>query len=62
MKQGVKQSVHLIKPWRRATAWWALLIEGIVGAGLGVALLLWPASAGLDTALSGDCAWRRRGC
>lgn len=45
MKQGVKQSVDQIKPWRRATAWWVLLIEGIVGAGLGVALLLWPAEA-----------------
>jgi uncharacterized membrane protein HdeD (DUF308 family) len=45
MKQGVKQSVDQIKPWRRATAWWVLLIEGIVGAGLGAALLLWPAEA-----------------
>lgn len=45
MKQGVKQSVDQIKPWRRATAWWVLLIEGIVGAGLGAVLLLWPAEA-----------------
>lgn len=34
-----------LKPWRKTTAWWVLLIEGIVGAGLGVALLLWPANA-----------------
>lgn len=45
MKQGVKQSVDQIKPWRRTTAWWVLLIEGVVGAGLGAALLLWPAEA-----------------
>ncbi|HHY55785.1 MAG TPA: hypothetical protein GYA08_10150 [Chloroflexi bacterium] len=45
MKQGVKQSVDQLKPWRKTTAWWVLLIEGIVGAGLGVALLLWPADA-----------------
>ncbi len=45
MKQGVKQSVDQLKPWRKTTAWWVLLIEGIVGAGLGVALLLWPANA-----------------
>jgi len=45
MKQGVKQSVEQIKPWRRTTAWWVLLIEGIVAAGLGAALLLWPAAA-----------------
>lgn len=27
-----------LKPWRRATAWWVLLVEGIVAAGLGAAL------------------------
>lgn len=45
MKQGVKQSVDQLKPWRRATAWWVLLVEGIVAAGLGAALLLWPDDA-----------------
>lgn len=45
MKQGIKQSVDQIKPWRRDTAWWVLLIEGVVALGLGVAILLWPADA-----------------
>ncbi|MFO7633551.1 MAG: DUF308 domain-containing protein [Caldilinea sp.] len=45
MKQGIKQSVDQIKPWRRGTAWWVLLIEGIVAAGLGLLIMFRPSEA-----------------
>jgi len=41
----MKQSVDQIKPWRRSTAWWVLLIEGLVALGLGLAILFQPNQA-----------------
>lgn len=45
MKQGIKQSVDQIKPWRRGTAWWVLLAEGIVAVGLGLLIMFRPFEA-----------------
>jgi uncharacterized membrane protein HdeD (DUF308 family) len=44
--KNIKQSVDQIKPWRRGTAWWVLLVEGIVAASLGFMIIFWPAEAG----------------
>ena len=45
MKQGIKESVNQIKPWRRDAAWWVLLTEGVVAVVLGAAIMLWPDAA-----------------
>lgn len=42
---ATKDALQKTKPWSKDAAWWVLLVEGIVLAGLGLYTLLWPASA-----------------
>ncbi|MFN3330913.1 MAG: hypothetical protein ACK47M_00180 [Caldilinea sp.] len=41
----MKKSVDSIKPWRRSTAWWVLLSEGLIAVGLGLSILFQPTQA-----------------
>ncbi len=45
MPKQSKRPIDQIKPWRRGTAWWVLLVEGIVAAGLGMAMIFQPTEA-----------------
>jgi uncharacterized membrane protein HdeD (DUF308 family) len=45
MAKHSKRPIDQIKPWRRGTAWWVLLVEGVVAVGLGLAMVFQPAAA-----------------
>jgi len=45
MTQQVKQAAGKATPWGSGTAWWIVLVEGIVLLGLGVYLIIWRDTA-----------------